>query len=157
MKQKQSRFKPSADDLYRIEKNARHGLKMNEISDLLGFNKSLLDEFLKCNKDFSRKIKNAKTLADIEVEEALYKRATGYDTTEIHEVYVPIGEDGLMKFKERKFVKKFVPPDASNALIWLFNRKSGSWSKNPSAVNDLNNIEISALRKIAAEESEENM
>jgi hypothetical protein len=158
LERKSLKFKPVTDSLELIVKYARHGVAENEIPELLGISKSLFRDFLKKNPDTSLMLKNARILADIAVEEALFKRATGYLTTEEHEVFVPDGDaKGTMKLKEHKFVKKFVPPDASNALIWLFNRKSASWSKNPAAMSELSNIDITALKKLAAEEAAENM
>lgn len=62
-----------------------------------------------------------KEAADLSVEEALYRRATGYDYEErTHELVE--GELVLTKI-----VTKHVAPDVKAILHWLFNRKPGQW------------------------------
>lgn len=158
MERKPSRPKFIAENTEKIIMFARHGLSESEIADLLGISRSYYREYLTKHEDLSHNIRNEKALADITVEEALFKRATGYETIEEHFVYLPVGEsESSFKLKERKLVRKFVPPDAANALIWLFNRKGTKWSKNPDANSELSNNELTTLRRLAAEEAAENM
>ena len=56
-----------------------------------------------------------------EVENMLYKRATGYEYDEVKEEY----EDGVLT--KRTVTKKTVVPDTSAQIFWLKNRKPTEW------------------------------
>ena len=104
-----------------IEKLAAHGFSEEDIAEYLGITLQLFRESLKKSKELSRRIKNARNKADLEVEESLLKRATGYETTEEYFVCIPSeddeeNEDTAFRIKEMKMVKKFVPPDPSSAM-----------------------------------------
>lgn len=60
---------------------------------------------------------------DKEIQEALKKRATGYETTEITEEYSS-SDEGEIRMVKRKIVSKNVPPDVS-AVKLLFDNDSG--------------------------------
>ena len=75
--------------------------------------------------EIGKAIKKGKAPVDFEVENALLKRALGYDYEEvITEVY----GDGK---KHVKKVKRHVPPDVGAAAFWLKNRKSAMWRDKP--------------------------
>lgn len=162
MERKANKYQVIKDSIGAIEKLARHGFSEEEIEEFLGISAALLKEFLKKGTELSRRIKNAKLQADVDVEESLLKRASGYETTEEYLVYVPSGneeddEKGTFKIKEMKKVKKFVPPDATSAMAWLINRRSEKWSKNPGIVNELSGNEITKLKRLAVKEMQDNM
>ncbi len=162
MERKTNKYKAVKENFGLIEKLARHGYSEEDIADFLGITPALLKDFLKKSSELSRKIKNAKLQADLDVEESLLKRATGYDTLEEYFVYVPSGDEAVnsadpFKIKEMKKVKKFVPPDAASAMAWLNNRRSEKWSKNPGIVNELSGSEITKLKKLAVKEMQESM
>ena len=69
-------------------------------------------------------LKKCKEIADYEVENALYKRATGYDYTEVSI------EKGTQGEKIKKTVKH-VPPDTGAIAIWLKNRRPDKWRDKP--------------------------
>ena len=84
----------------------------------------LLPEFL---SDIGEAIKKGKAPVDFEVENALLKRALGYDYEEtITEVY----GDGK---KHVKKVKRHVPPDVGAICFWLKNRKPEKFRDRPDA------------------------
>ena len=85
---------------------------------------------------FLQSIKKGKSPVDIEVENALLKRAKGYTyvetTTEFDVVDTGrVDEDGKPivehKIKSVKSVKKEVPPDVGAAAFWLKNRRPDRW------------------------------
>jgi hypothetical protein len=69
-------------------------------------------------------LKKGKEPVDIEVENALLKRATGYDYEEtVTEIRVINGEP-------QDFTKKIVkhmPPDTTAQIFWLKNRRPDKW------------------------------
>lgn len=137
---------PNKDEILRY---FRHGCSAEVISTILGIGEKELNAFLKKDDAFGRECKTARILADVDVEESLLKRAKGYDTEEEHESEIP-DKDPKKGFstKERKKVKKFVPPDPTSALAWLHNRRMERWSKNPSQTNELTDDENTQLKKI---------
>ena len=84
-------------------------------------------------------LKRGKAPVDIEVENALLKRALGYEyeevTTEIEDI--PTGkydDNGNPVMKQRKHIrktKKQVIPDTAAAFIWLKNRRPDKWRDKP--------------------------
>lgn len=82
----------------------------------------------------SASLKKGKAPADIEVENALYRNATGYDYEEtITEIEKLPG--GKEKQHIRK-VKKHKPPDTLAQIFWLKNRRPDKWrDKQDVAVN----------------------
>jgi hypothetical protein len=80
-------------------------------------------------------LKKGKAPVDFEVENALLKRALGYEyvetTTEIEEI--PTNrkdEDGNIIFRQKKHIKKTtkqVLPDVTAQIYWLKNRRPDKW------------------------------
>ena len=66
-------------------------------------------------------LKKGKEVVDIQVENALLKRALGY---EFIEVTKELTDAGLLITKE---VTKLQAPDTTAAIFWLKNRKPNEW------------------------------
>lgn len=87
----------------------------------------------------SEAIKKGKAPVDIEVENALLKRALGYDyeekITEVEEV--PTGKfdavgNPIMKTKRHiKTTTRHVPADVGAMIFWLKNRRAEQWKDKP--------------------------
>lgn len=113
------------DGLLLLEGWAREGLKDEQIAAKIGIRTSTFYEWQNRFPAFSEAIKKGKAPVDFEVENALLKRALGYDYEETTtEVY----GDGK---KHVKKVKKHMPPDVAAAIIWLKNRKPSVWRERP--------------------------
>lgn len=95
-------------------------------------------------------LKKGKAPVDYEVENALLKRALGYD---YEEVTTEINSDGK---KHVKKVKKHVPADVTAQIYWLKNRRRGVWCDKPPEIDNTENGEsdgfIEALSSTAAED-----
>ena len=76
--------------------------------------------------EFKNAIKRGKKPVDIEVENSLLKRATGYDFDE-KTTEVEVGEDGEPKVTKVKTTKKHVPGDVGAQAFWLKNRNPKVW------------------------------
>lgn len=65
-----------------------------------------------------------------ELDNALYKKAVGYDTNEVVEEYV-VDEKGDCKLSKKKVTKKHVSPDLSAVKILLdkVEKKAGTYDK----------------------------
>lgn len=134
------------DKLILIQGMARDGLTQQQIADNLGINVDTLIEYKKKYTDFSEALKKGKEVVDIEVENALLKRALGYEYEE--ETY----ENGILTKK----VKKHVAPDTTAQIFWLKNRKPNNWKdrvetdEDKEAVANASQV-IAKIRKVAQE------
>ena len=66
-------------------------------------------------------LKKGKEVVDIQVENALLKRALGYEFVEVTK---ELAETGLIVTKK---VTKQQAPDTTAAIFWLKNRKPNEW------------------------------
>lgn len=100
---------------------ARNGLTNEQIAHNLGINIATLYEYKKKYLEFDDALKKGREVVDFEVENALLKRALGY---EYEETKVEVEENGKKKVTK---TKKFIPPDVGAAAFWLKNRKPTEW------------------------------
>lgn len=105
------------DKLILLEGWARSGLTDEQIAKNIGIATSTFYEWKKKEKEFSEALKKGKEVIDFEVENALLKRALGYEYEE--ETY----ENGILTKK----VKKQVAPDTTAQIFWLKNRQVKKW------------------------------
>ena len=108
------------DGLTLLEGWARDGLTDEQIARNCRISRQTLNEWRNTYPSISDAIKKGKEVVDIEVENALLKRALGYEYTE---TMVEESENG---FKMRK-TTKFIPPDVTAQIFWLKNRRSEVW------------------------------
>ncbi len=100
-----------------IEGWARDGLTDEQIAKNLNIAYSTFKEYKNKYPAFSATLKRGKEIVDYEVENALLKRALGYEYDEV--TY----ENG----EEVKRVTKQVAPDTTAQIFWLKNRKADKW------------------------------
>ena len=99
----------------------------------------------------SSSLKKGKAPVDIEVENALLKRALGYEyeevTTEIEEMPTgKIDKDGKPIIKQKKHIRKttkMVLPDVTAQIFWLKNRKPDQWREK--IQNEIINADVEDL------------
>lgn len=115
------------DKLILVEAWARNGLTDEQISKNLGISKDTFYKYKKEHTDFSDSLKRGKEVIDIEVENALLKRALGYKYNEITKELFKDKETGEEELKVTKVVTKEVQPDTTAQIFWLKNRKSEDW------------------------------
>ena len=95
-------------------------------------------------------LKKGREPVDIQVENALLKRALGYDyketTTEIEDL-------GGGKTKEHvRTVTKHVPPDTTAQIFWLKNRKPKQWRDKMEAAVNVDVEDLSPLVELLKDE-----
>lgn len=121
------------DKLLLLEAWARDGLTDEQIAGNMGINVRTLYLWKKKNVQIFQSLKVGKEVADIEVENALRKKALGFRETEqtvstrrtveyengkrIREVTEPVVTE----------VEKYYPPDTTAQIFWLKNRKPEKW------------------------------
>lgn len=91
----------------------------------MGISRSTLNEWKNKYKDISDTLKNSKEVADIQVENALFKRAVGYDYEETKVEIDTHGKKHMVK------LTKHMPPETTAAIFWLKNRKPEAWRDKP--------------------------
>lgn len=113
------------DKLVLVEGWARDGLTDEQIAKNLGIGIRTLYEYKEKYPQFSQSLKKGKEVVDIEVENALLKRALGYDyTEETTEIKVVDGKET----KAVKKVKKHMAGDTTAQIFWLKNRRPDKWN-----------------------------
>jgi transposase len=108
------------EGLIKIQGWARDGLTDEQIAYNIGITASTLYEWKKRFPEISESLKKGKEVIDRQVENALLKRALGYQYREVTEEE---SEDGF----KRKVVIKEVVPDTTAQIFWLKNRKPAEW------------------------------
>jgi len=113
------------DSLTRLTGWARDGLTDDQIAAKIGINRATLYDWYNRYPEISNAVKKGKEPVDTQVENALLKRALGYDyeeqITEIEEY-----PGGKTKKHVRKVVRH-VPPDVTAQIYWLKCRKPKQW------------------------------
>ena len=113
-----------ADNLLRLQAWARDGLSDEQIAHNIGITTTTLYDWKKKYPAFSEALARGKEVVDIEVENALLKRAKGYDYIETtSELIVDKNAKNKAVMKVTKRVTRHVPPDVKAIVFWLTNRK----------------------------------
>ena len=130
------------EGLLLLEGWARDGLTDEQIAQNMGIACSTFYAWKDRFKEISEALKKGKAPVDIQVENALLKRALGYEyeevTTEIEEIpYIDKkGNEQVKKHKHVKKTKKYVLPDTTAQIFWLKNRRPDKWRDKPVEVNN---------------------
>ena len=109
------------DGLLKLEGWARDGLIDEQIAKNMGIALSTLKLWKNGHPAILAALKRGKEVIDIEVENALYKRAIGYTYEEVKEEEMP---DGRIR---RTVTTKEVAADTTAQIFWLKNRKPAEW------------------------------
>lgn len=122
-----SKWSDIKEKLILVECWARDGLTDEQISNNLGISTTTFYEYKKNYPEFSESLKRGKEIVDYEVENALLKRALGYEFEE--KTYETRWDENQGRFREvlTKKVRKEVVPDTTAQIYWLNNRKPKQW------------------------------
>lgn len=116
-----------------IEKWTREGLTQDQIAQNLGVGVSTFRKYITDHVDLLETINKGKIIAVAEVENALFKRALGYDYTETKEVIKEDANGDMVRTLEKH--TKHLPPDVAACFILLKNKDRGNWSDNPMKID----------------------
>lgn len=141
------------DGLTVIQGWARDGLIDEQIAHNMGIKRQTLYEWANRFPVIADALKKGKAPVDIQVENALLKRALGYEYDEtVEEVEkIPYGqpdEDGNRKVIERvktKTKRVTVLPDVTAQIFWLKNRRPERWRDKVEQVQTVGNELLESL------------
>ena len=108
------------EGLLKLEAWARDGLIDEQIAENAGITPSTLYEWKKKYPDISEALKKGKEVVDIQVENALLKRALGYSYKETKIEETADGDKVTVTVKE-------AVPDTTAQIFWLKNRRPDKW------------------------------
>jgi len=109
------------DGITRLEAWARDGLTDEQLAAKIGITATTLYDWKNKFPVISEALKRGKEVVDVEVENALLKRAMGYDYTETR---TETADDGTVK---TIVMQKTMPPDTTAQIFWLKNRRPAVW------------------------------
>lgn len=124
------------EGLLKIQGWARDGLSDKQIAHNIGITQTTLYEWQKRFPELSEALKKGKEVVDREVENALLKRAMGYEYTEVTQEPVENKDTGEVRMQVTKRVTKQIAPDVTAQIFWLKNRK-------PDEFRDKRDVELS--------------
>ena len=127
------------DGLTLIRAWARDGLTHEQIAHNMGIKRQTLYDWCNRHETIAEALKRGKAVVDYEVENALLKRALGYDVIEGDRV-------------------RHIPPDVGALCFWLKNRKPDVWSDRKNIdikethTNPYQGLSTEDLKKLIADE-----
>ena len=109
---------------------ARRGCTMDEIAGELGVAPSTVKKWVAENADLKEALARGRILADVQVEESLFRRANGFK----RKVSKTIKEGDKTRTET---TEEEVPPDTTACIFWLKNRAPDLWrDKQDVAISD---------------------
>jgi hypothetical protein len=110
------------------------GATITKLAKVFDVNADSIYEWQKKYPEFSESIQWGRDIFDSEVvEEALHKRATGYQYK--IKTYIAVGQENLFLYK---IVEKYMPPSVEAIRFWLSNRNPRRWgNKNNETENKI--------------------
>ncbi|WMJ79550.1 helix-turn-helix domain-containing protein [Clostridium sp. MB40-C1] len=151
------------DKLILIEGWARNGLTDEQIAKNLGISKTTFYKYIKEHNELSERLKKGKEVIDFEVENALLKRALGYEYEEVTRerkvkkdargnIMVNIHGLPCYEMVVTKTIKKEVNPDTTAQIFWLKNRKPKEW-RDKQDIEHSGGVEVNnPYKKLSTEE-----
>ncbi len=131
------------EGLLRVQGWARDGLSEEQIAHNMGIVRATFAEWKKKFPSLLDAIKKGKEVVDREVENAMLKRALGYEYDEVTQEPVTDKDTGITEMRVTKVVTKQIVPDVTAQIFWLKNRK-------PEEFRDKRDVELSGSVDLGA-------
>lgn len=156
------------DKLKLLEGWARNGLTNDQIAKNIGVNPKTIYDWMNKEPKIKQALKKGKEVVDLEVENALYKKAIGYNV-EIQKAFklkdIIYNENGkkISETERIEYAKEevHVPADTTAQIFWLKNRKPDKWrdkvvdTENEEAITNATDILVK-IRKTVDDRYERN-
>ncbi len=120
------------EGLLLLESWARDGLTDEQMAKNMGICRDTLIQWKKRFPDISDTLKKGKEVVDIQVENALLKRALGYTWDEVTRGVQENPLTGENELVITRTVTRDVPPDTTALIFWLKNRRPDLWREKQS-------------------------
>lgn len=129
---------------------ARRGLSDEDIAKSIGINKTTLYRWKAKSADISNALKEGKLVADLAVESALFKKATGFTVTDTKTTSFLDKETGELVEGKSEVTTKHVLPDTLAIMFWLKNRRPDLWKDKIVEANDTTETQLNTyLNKLS--------
>lgn len=144
------------EGLLRLQGWARDGLVDTQIAENIGIAAGTLYEWKNRFPEIDEALKRGKEVVDRQVENALLKRALGYEYEEVKQI-IEKDDMGRDRKKVEKTLKQ-IAPDTTAQIFWLKNRKPKEWRDRKETAlsgevktnaNPFDGIETEVLEKLA--------
>lgn len=140
--QERKEFWLSPDGIDLIGGWRREGISLGTIAmEYIGCSEGTLKRWARGKKDLDNALRVSQDVTNTRVEQALLKRALGYDEEEVQEELV----EGEMRVTKRTM--KHVPPDVKACLAWLYSRRSDRWRSQQEPIDNVAN-EVKTAKQI---------
>lgn len=122
------------DNLLLLQGWRRDGLDMSQIAKNIGISRYTLYRWCDQHKPIGDALKKGSDICHVEVENALYKKAIGYDVTETEQTETT-SPDGFTTVQKRARCRH-IPPDLGAICFILKNRMPDKWKDRPETVDN---------------------
>lgn len=125
------------DGLLLLEGWARDGLTDEQIARKIGINPATLYKWLDKYGEIGKAIKKGKAPVDVEVENALLKKALGFSVKIKKPIKVrtkkQLKDKGTIEEERIEYAEEeiYIPPDTTAQIFWLKNRRPDKWRDKP--------------------------
>ena len=140
----------SSDGIILISQWRREGIPLEQVAaEYIGVSSQTLWRWTKGSEDLRTALEVSNDVTNGKVEQALLKRALGYEYDEVTEELV----EGELRVTKK--TRKHVSPDVKACLSWLFSRRPDRWraQQNPidETANDLDTAKkvLVAIKEVA--------
>ena len=117
------------------EKLCKLGAIDKDLADFFEVSEQTINNWKQEYKEFYLALKKGKLIADANVAESLYKRATGYE----HKEDVIFNDKGTPLVVPT--IKRY-PPDTTAMIFWLKNRRPGEWRDKQEISHVANDVQV---------------
>lgn len=125
----------SPEGLILLRAKSRDSLTRNELARKLDIAPKTLALWESKYPEIAEALRQGREITDARVENAILKKALGFETTEVKKV---VKADGA---EEVTTVYKSVPPDVTAASVWLKNRCPEKWRDKPQEEDSLSKVD----------------
>ena len=109
-----------------IRKWAENGVTEEDIAKNCGVSYASFRNYKKNHLELEGALLAGRTVADLKVEGALFKKATGFSYKETRKSK-KYDREAEKYIEESQNTTRYVPPDTQAAMFYLTNRKPGEW------------------------------
>lgn len=121
---------------------ARRGLSDEDIAKSIGISRKTLYRWKAANVPISDALREGKLAADLAVESALFKKATGFTVTDTKTTSFLDKETGELVEGKTEVTTKHVLPDTLAIMFWLKNRRPDLWKDKIVEENDTTETQL---------------